>query len=220
MNSSKTLWILEADPAQQQLYRDMFSFRYKCSFFSDLKTFASLYSSENSVCPDFLITELQLSDGDFFNFIKSKEDFCLERMKKRFMVISNHDDLDLMRHAFEWGAVDYMVRPFHKNELIVKLERYLQDSQCLSHLFPEEVLSELTPKEEKILQFLMAAKNNTMHRDDICRMVWKKVFVNTKTFDVHIYNLRRKINLCGTSIRSEGQGLFRLVSESKNRNLA
>lgn len=59
--------------------------------------------------------------------------------------------------------------------------------------FSEKFEKELTFKEYKIYN-LLRERNGFIKKDEIIDLLWEKVSVGPKTVDVHIFNLRKKLN--------------------------
>lgn len=109
------------------------------------------------------------------------------------------------------GADDYMVKPFEAIELLARIEtvlrRYgkeqtvmeLQNVQVTLDkrevtIFGEPV--ELTPKEYDLLVVLLKNKNIALSREQIIDKVWGiDYYGETRTVDMHIKSLRKKLQL-------------------------
>jgi two-component system response regulator RegX3 len=130
--------------------------------------------------------------------------------------------------AMEMGADDVVAKPARPRELVARIRRAIRRHQRISH-GATEVLPEvdvliygpltlsvsqreahlqgaplpLPRKEFQILALLMSQPGRAVPRDTIIRKVWGDDYVgNTKTLDVHIKRLRRKIEADGTLPRS------------------
>jgi DNA-binding response OmpR family regulator len=118
-----------------------------------------------------------------------------------------------MRYCFQVGAVDFLLSPINKNELILRIERFLKGRTIeymgkpyLENVNPE-LMAKLTAKELKIFNYFIRFPHRSHHRDDLMKEVWKDVYVHPKTLDVHIYNLRKKIQGI-YDIKSRGNGHY------------
>lgn len=125
--------------------------------------------------------------------------------------LTARDSLDDRMKGLTSGAEDYMVKPFQVIELLARisivLRRYHKTESILT--FRDIVLDvenqtvkkagieiELTPKELELLILLMRNKNITLFREKIYEEIWGLEYsVESRTLDLHIQRLRRKLNL-------------------------
>ena len=109
------------------------------------------------------------------------------------------------------GAEDYIVKPFDLAELSARVEvvlrRYHKCEETINILdltidissrtvYKKGVPVELTYKEFELLLLLVKNKNIALYRDAIYEKIWKDPFMeNTRTVDMHIQRLRKKLEL-------------------------
>ncbi|REK75010.1 response regulator transcription factor [Paenibacillus paeoniae] len=109
------------------------------------------------------------------------------------------------------GADDYMVKPFEAIELLARMEtvlrRYGKEETIMSfqdinvyidkrEVTVREEVVELTPKEYELLLVLLKNKNIALSREQFIEKVWGGDFYGeTRTVDMHIKSLRKKLNL-------------------------
>lgn len=216
MDRKQTIWVVEDDSGCQFVYEEILSPRFQTKIFSNLEDFLA---ARNSVIeeerPHLVTMDLNLPGRSFLSLLSSKEHNIFEDLP--FLVVSSIDDLDALRLCYERGALDYITKPFSKNELLVKVERCLiglrgelgkgeyddlvLDPTFLSATRRGITISNLTMKEMQILSLLRHARHNTILRQDIMSKVWGKISVSAKTLDVHMFNLRRKIVVLGLEIK-------------------
>ena len=118
------------------------------------------------------------------------------------------DDLASKIQGLKGGAEDYIVKPFEVLELLVRIEKVLaRTKHTLSVLnleidFEQHTVRQdgkevsLKPMEFELLAVLARNKNRAISRENLLRMVWGVEYVGeTRTVDVHIGQLRKKLNL-------------------------
>ncbi len=130
------------------------------------------------------------------------------------LMLTAYGDVSDKVEAFTYGADDYLVKPFHFDELYVRINALLrrserpQDDQ-LDILTVEDLkvdcsqmrvtrndkIIELTPKEYKLLELLVRAKGRPISKQLISEQVWDLNFdTGTNTIEVYINFLRNKID--------------------------
>jgi two-component system alkaline phosphatase synthesis response regulator PhoP len=110
--------------------------------------------------------------------------------------------------ALDYGADDYMTKPFGVFELTSRIQAKLRKRQSIDsydyqdikiddhkHLFTiceKEVY--LTQKEYDILKLLIKEKGRVVSKETIFKMVWDTDFIGeTRTLDMHIKSIREKL---------------------------
>jgi two-component system, OmpR family, response regulator RegX3 len=158
---------------------------------------------------DFVLLDLGLPDLD-------GGEVC-RRLRARagvpiIVVTARSDELDRVL-LLEMGADDYVVKPFGFRELVARIRAVQRragpaipragGSQVLGPLVidrgarrvwlaGEEL--ELTPKEFDLLGYLAEEPSRVRTREDIIARVWDEHWWGpTKTLDVHVASLRRKL---------------------------
>ncbi len=167
---------------------------------------------------DFIILDLMLPKIDgisLFRMIRKESNVPV------IMLTAKDTDVDRIL-GLELGADDYITKPFNTRELIARI-RALERRIELEHkieskeknkdesdqevyrsgdleLYPEYRLVkkdskeiELTPKEFDILHFLIRNKGRVFTREQIYTYIWNEPCLDTRTIDVHVKNLREKI---------------------------
>lgn len=112
--------------------------------------------------------------------------------------------------GLQLGADDYLCKPFHLEELMLRIEVFLKRSKVHNDVtsaisiggyifdYPNLVLSidqeiqQLTFKEAHLLQYLLERKNTVVKRDDILKTVWgDDDYFLGRSMDVFISRLRK-----------------------------
>lgn len=108
------------------------------------------------------------------------------------------------------GADDYIVKPFETVELLARIEAILRRTRRSSNIFSLDdtvvnlesrvvtvggIEIELTIREFELLEILIKNKNIALSREKLLKLAWEyDYFGETRTVDVHIQKLRKKLN--------------------------
>jgi DNA-binding response OmpR family regulator len=130
------------------------------------------------------------------------------------MLTAQADELDVVT-GLDAGADDYVPKPFRVSELLARIRSLLRraapdalsaqavriDAAARRAWHGDDEL-ELSPKEFDLLALLVAEAGRVVTRDRIMSEVWdRNWFGSTKTLDMHISWLRRKLGDDATAPR-------------------
>ncbi|HEV8564044.1 MAG TPA: response regulator transcription factor [Actinomycetota bacterium] len=157
--------------------------------------------------PDLILLDVMLPDGD-------GRDLCREIRKESdvpiIMLTARGEEIDRIV-GLELGADDYVVKPFSAGELVARMRAVMRRGRATARKGPLTVGAltldpaartltksdqdvELAAKEFDLLHMLMANAGEVLKREEIMDEVWDPHwFGPTKTLDVHISWLRKKI---------------------------
>ncbi|MDO9508653.1 MAG: response regulator transcription factor, partial [Thermovirgaceae bacterium] len=126
------------------------------------------------------------------------------------MLTARRDERDLLA-GFDVGADDYMKKPFSVNELAARVksllrrggtketeEKIITIGPLVVDIEKGEVLLkgsplDLTATEFRLLEILASNRGRVVSRDALLARVWGYAAVDTRTVDMHVFRLRRKI---------------------------
>lgn len=163
--------------------------------------------------PDLVILDLMLPGIDGLEVCKALKKEAKTAHIPIIMLTAKTQESDKVV-GLELGADDYIGKPFSPRELIARIKAVLRRSKEKVHL--PEVLKigglsvdfskiavgikgkpvELTAKEFELLKTLILAKGRVLSRDYLLDTIWgfdNAMEIQTRTVDVHIRTLRKKI---------------------------
>jgi two-component system, OmpR family, alkaline phosphatase synthesis response regulator PhoP len=181
--------------------------------------------------PSLIVLDLMLPDLDGI-------DVC-RRVRQRsdvpiLMLTARGDDVEKII-GLEVGADDYLTKPFNPGELVARVKSILRrasperrelESASLEHgdlridagrrevlVGDEEV--QLAPKEFDLLWELLDHRGLVLTRDQLLERVWGYTFAgDTRTVDVHVRQLRRKLGDASPIVTVWGVG-YKVSAEPK-----
>ncbi len=165
----------------------------------------------NSIDYDLLILDWMLPG-------KSGVDICSTARERGMtlpvLMLTGKDSTTDKVNALDAGADDYLTKPFSLDELLARVRALLRRPK--TSLTPELKAADLTIntstrkvyrddeeipltlKEFNILEYLARHPNQVMTRDDVIDHVWDYNYSSlSNIMDVHINNLRKKLNKKG-----------------------
>lgn len=129
------------------------------------------------------------------------------------IIITAFGDIDSKMEAFNLGADDYLVKPFHLKELLARIRIFLKRAETTGsvqslHEFEDLTLDpnrktvnrrgkeiRLTPKEFMLLEYFLKNRNRTISKDELAMNLWDANYgVTHNTIEVYINFLRNKID--------------------------
>ncbi|NHZ70097.1 MAG: response regulator [Proteobacteria bacterium] len=141
------------------------------------------------------------------------------------VVTARSDEIDRVT-LLDLGADDYLVKPFGFRELSARIRALMRRVSDRANVGDQEIEIgpllidhrtrtvrlngvdvALTPKEYDLLAFLASDPGAVLSRDEILRSVWDEHWWgSTKTLDVHIGSLRRKLGDADLILTVRGVG--------------
>ena len=160
---------------------------------------------------DLIVTDIILPKVDGIEFCK--------RIKKKnpslpIIMLTALGTTDDKVEGFDAGADDYLVKPFEMRELIARINALLKRKNYVTE--PKKIILKfadlemnlhtktvkrkeqeinLTPKEFKLLKFMLENPEKVLSREEISKNVWDMNFdTGTNFIDVYINYLRKKVD--------------------------
>lgn len=160
---------------------------------------------------DCLILDLNLPGK---NGYKICIDFRKKDLHTPILILTAFDSLNDKVKGFEYGADDYLTKPFYIRELLLRIHALLKHSSGPTLQPKEEYFShgiridnqrkkvfrdgdeiELTPREYQILLKLVKKNGEFVSKNELIESIWGTATgMHTNTIEVYINFLRKKID--------------------------
>ncbi|MCF2972644.1 response regulator transcription factor [Synechococcus sp. Nb3U1] len=154
--------------------------------------------------PDVVVSDVVMPEMDGF-------EFCRQLRQQRggelvpFIFLSSRGEVDDRVQGYEWGADDYIIKPFEPLELVAKIEAQIERSrrtqseilrliQQQPQAKPEVVAPRPTPAELP----LTAAEERVFReviRGSTNKQIGEKLFISPRTVQTHLTNILSKLSL-------------------------
>ncbi len=220
---SQLIYIVDDEPDLLELVEMNLS---RAGFLTDTFLLAEpMVKALSKRMPDLLVLDLMLPDADGMELCRRL------RQQKEFaalpiVMLTARVDINDRIQGLDYGADDYVTKPFEPKELVARIKAVLRRAQWLTEsnvllidgslkidmnrfeVMVDDTKSFLTHTEFKILQLLTKRPGWVYNRSQILDYLWgnDKIVID-RTVDVHVKNLRDKIGRFGnyiTNIRGVG----------------
>jgi DNA-binding response OmpR family regulator len=130
------------------------------------------------------------------------------------IVVTGSTEPGHMQRAFDGGAIDYVLKPYRMNELLIRAKSIARRANpelfneapllagdiCLNlgtlQAFVAQREVHLTAKEFRLAWLLLQKKGQLVSRDEILKLVWGRAAgFSSRSLDTHIGRLRCKLDL-------------------------
>lgn len=198
--------------------REMESYALKNSGFNT-RAFTlgqEMFEALEKELPDIILLDIMLPKEDGLSILSALREEPRTRSIPVIMVTAKTTEIDKVK-GLDMGADDYLTKPFGIMELVSRIKAILRrtpgsetgimeygklmlDEQKHLLLVGGEPV-ELTYKEFSLLSYLMKHQGRVVTRDMLMGEVWGFAFAGeSRTVDMHIKTLRKKLNGCGDYI--------------------
>ena len=168
--------------------------------------------------PDLLLLDIRLPDKDGYEVLKELKSDPKTNHVPVIVVSVRADETDVVV-GLQLGADDYISKPFRKKELVARVKAVLRrhephtaaqivelgpirvDFASYTATVEKKPLS-LTPKEFELLGYFLKNEGRVLTRPSLSEHVWGFEYTgSTRTIDVHVDQLRRKLGKLGACIK-------------------
>lgn len=181
-----------------------------------LRNFPSIQTFQKGVALDtydLFIIDWQLPDGVGLDALKWLREQA--NRSEPVLFVTRVDSEDAVVTALAAGADDYMTKPVRQRELLARLDALFRRhgganadaagdfppfhvDRAIRRLTRDGEVLDLTEREFDLAAFLFENHGRVLSRAHLLEAVWRRsADVNTRTVDVHLSRLRRKLGLSG-----------------------
>lgn len=204
MSENKILIVEDEEAIAKMIAMNLKVANYKTQIYYDGTEAADSLKENHDY--DLALLDIMLPGIDGFELLDIVREYDIPVI---FLTAKN--DIDSKVQGLKGGAEDYIVKPFDILELLVRMEKVLERTNKLSNVakfcniemnFEEHTVRKdgkevlLKPMEFDLLAVLVKNKNIAISRENLLKNVWGTDFMGeTRTVDVHIGQLRKKLGL-------------------------
>ncbi len=212
----KTIYVVEDDANIREI--EIFALKncgYEAEGFACTSDF---WRSVRKEKPALVLLDIMLPDGDGIEMLAELRSDPEMRKLPVILVTARTTELDKVK-GLDSGADDYLTKPFGVMELISRVKAVLRRAEpdrelplVLSDISLDtagrvcrvaDVPVELTYKEFELLSLLIRNAGTVMTRDVLMERIWGTDYMGeSRTLDVHIKTLRRKLKSGGRHIHT------------------
>lgn len=194
---------------------------------------SAFYEALKKQTPELVLLDIMLPEADGITVLKKLRDAPDTRSLPVIMLTAMGSEYDKVQ-GLTAGADDYIAKPFGMMELLARIEAVLR--RCKSREKPGEYKLgclivkpgrhevwvrdkevQLTLKEFALLSMLLENRGCVLSRDQILDRIWGYAFDGeSRTVDVHIRTLRRKLGEAGELIETV-RGIGYKIDEGEGR---
>ncbi len=169
--------------------------------------------------PDFIILDLMLPKMPGLEVCKILKSDAATKQIPIMMLTARAEEIDRIV-GLEFGADDYVTKPFSPREVVLRIEAILRRSEpkldderlnagpiaidpSRHEVFVNGKQVHLTSLEFKLLRMLMQRRGRVQARDRLLNEVWGyESMIDTRTVDTHIRRLREKLGKAGDVVET------------------
>lgn len=192
---------------------------FKTEGFENAEDFFKKLEEKTEEKPSLILLDIMLPDEDGLHIVKKLRASGNTARIPVIMVTAKTTEMDKVK-GLDMGADDYITKPFGVMELISRVKAILRRVEPDQ---PDDLLSAgnvkmslekhvvtvddretaLTFKEFELLKLLLSNKGNVQTRENIIERVWGTDYIGeSRTLDMHIKTLRRKLGDSGKLIKT------------------
>ena len=190
---------------------------------------SEFYREFENTKPDLILLDIMLPEEDGLSILRkirnSSPDMPI------IMLTAKGSEFDKVT-GLDMGADDYIAKPFGMTELISRVRALLRRSNRgnTRQIYTFGILAidtekhivtvsqkpvTLSFKEFSLLEILLKADGKVVRREELFSKIWGEFYGESRTLDVHIRNLRKKLGSAGNYIRTVKNIGYRIGEENE-----
>lgn len=187
-----------------------------CRGFADGAAFRAAIAAE---VPELVMLDIMLPQEDGLSLLRFLRENHATAEIPVIMLTAKGTEMDKVQ-GLDYGADDYVVKPFGMAELVARIRARLRRSQPKTgadtlvsgqltidqrahKVFVEGAEIPLTLKEYDLLLLLMENRGAAFTREQLLERIWDMAYDGgTRTVDVHVQTLRTKLGPCSHMIET------------------
>lgn len=183
--------------------------------------------------PSLILLDIQLPHMDGLECVKRIREHTLGKNIPIILVSVQSSDIHKII-GLESGADDFIAKPFNPGELLARVNAVLRranrvnpeiEDHIQDGIFDLDLDSHsctlrgkklvLTPKEFTLLALFVKSRGKVISRDIMSTQIWERENLETsRTIDVHVGRLRKKLGKCAGYIQTVGKIGYRYKPEA------
>ena len=205
----KSIFIVEDDPAIQELYTFSLENEFYCRCFDEGNSFFESLLTEN---PDLILLDVMLPGMDGFTILSRLKVMPTTEFIPVIMISAKNEEIAKVK-GLNMGANDYMTKPFGIMELIARIKANLRntsknESRSLESITYKDIHInfikhsitvnqkeiKVTFKEFRLLHLFCENAGVVQTRDGIFKKIWGDKFTGeTRALDINVKEIRKKL---------------------------
>lgn len=184
------LLVLEDDDDDYWVYAQTLARRFHLRRFQTANELIEFLGQALEADYDLLLLDLLLPDG--YSIVRLSG-FLKERAGHvPFVLISGRDDESFQRTTYDLGGLDYIVKPFSTNELMIRLENALVRGRVRAAERIFEFI--LPPIQLRILKAVLGAPDQRVPKIDLAKRLWRApLSSSTSCLKTHLTSLKKAL---------------------------
>lgn len=212
----KTILIVEDDKTLGETLKERLETDFEVSWAADQ---AQAIKKIKETDFDLIILDIGLPDGDGFQVART-----VNKTKSHVLFLTAQSDAESRLHGYELGAEEFIPKPFHLKELMIRIRHVLTDHSVKPNKLSvggiEIDFNQMSVKKRdgtieypaqsdlKIIEFLVKKSPQPVTRDELMDFVWgQDKNANIRSIDNAIVRIKKFLDLNNDDIIRNVRGI-------------